>query len=513
MTFIRTTLTAAVLCAAAGCSFVLDKQTDQCVVDADCVHFGGHPSCQQGLCVASGLGPENCVPGAPKTQSDYLNACSTSTFEPFNDCNRLGLCGDTQLPATQVPTNPVIPPLVNMVVPPSNLCTDGAPGAVGSPNMIYLYGSADFGPLLQAAQPALSALPTPFRAVFQAASSCQGVDKVFNADSTKRVIFDPPPPQTNGGWAFYFDANNQQVNCRLDPVGAPSPVGAPVDIGISDLYAQTCSSSSVPGPTVAEYLGPVVPFVLSVPATSSEKSISAAAAHFVFGLGGKAPPGTNMKDATPWIDPNNYAIRSGTSGSTVLTALLADVPTKFWGVDRLSTENLRDTLLSSTSSNASIGILSIDFNDKYRGNLKALYLQAKNQNVGYLPDSSPTTYDKVNVRDGHYPLWGYVHFFTRVGPGGVPTPAANAMVLLFRVEKIGQQLVDDIVKASLTPQCAMKVTRMGEMGDFTPRTGFQCGCYFDFKTKNKTDCQTCSTAEDCPGQHPCNYGYCELTGS
>jgi hypothetical protein len=220
-----------------------------------------------------------------------------------------------------------------------------------------------------------------------------------------------------------------------------------------------------------------------------------------------------MKDAAPWTDPTKYAIRSGTSGSTVLTALLADVPTKFWGIDRLSTENLRDTLLASTSSNSSIGILSIDFNDKYRGNLKALYLQAKNQNVGYLPDSSPTTYDKANVRDGHYPLWGYVHFFTRLGPGGVPTPQANAMVLLFRVEKIGQQLVDDIIKASLTPQCAMKVSRMGEMGDFAPRTGFQCGCYFDFQTKNKTDCQSCTSAEDCPGQNPCNYGYCELNNN
>jgi hypothetical protein len=258
----------------------------------------------------------------------------------------------------------------------------------------------------------------------------------------------------------------------------------------------------------------VVPFVLSVPATSTEKSISAAAAHFVFGLGGKAPltpPG--MHDAAPWTDPNSYAIRSGTSGSTVLTGLMADVNTKFWGVDRQSTENLRDSLLASTSSNSSIGILSIDFNDKNRDNLKALYLQSKGQTCGYLPDSSPTTIDKINVRDGHYPLWGYVHFFTRLNPTtGVPSAAANAMILLFNVQRIGQKLVDDIIAASLTPQCAMKVARTGEMSDFAPRSesAFQCGCYFDFKTKGKNDCQSCTTAEQCPGQAPCNYGFCEL---
>jgi hypothetical protein len=321
-----------------------------------------------------------------------------------------------------------------------------------------------------------------------------------------------PATETNGGWAFYFDGSGNQVNCRIDPLGS-TPVGATVDIGISDLYAQTCNPQFVPAPpTFAEYLGPAVAFVLSVPATSSEQAISAEAAHFVFGLGGKAPPGTAMKDAAPWTDPTNYSIRNSSSGSTVLTAIMADVPsTMFWGIDRLSTENLRDSLLASTSINSSIGILSIDFNDKNRGNLKALYLQAKGQSCGYLPDSSSTTYDKLNVRDGHYPLWGYVHFFTRLGPGSVPTSAANAMVLLFNVQKIGQQLVDDIVKASLTPQCAMKVMRTSEMGDFMGRSGFQCGCYFDFKTKDKTDCQACMTAEDCPGQHPCNYGFCELS--
>ncbi|MGH2899000.1 MAG: hypothetical protein ACRDMZ_10035, partial [Solirubrobacteraceae bacterium] len=81
----------------------------------------------------------------------------------------------------------------------------------------------------------------------------------------------------------------------------------------------------------------------------------------------------------------------------------------------------------------------------------------------------------------------------------------------FNAQRLEQRLVDDIIRASLTPQCAMKVSRTAEMGDFAVRSGFSCGCYFDFKTKGKTSCQTCVTSEDCTGAAPsCNYGYCEV---
>lgn len=484
--------------AGAACSTVYDSPAEQCKTNADCEKFGGYPLCENNVCVASGLGPEGCVNTAPASQSDYLNACSTSKCVPFDNCARLGLCSDgTPLPAARTPSNPTIPPLVNPVPAPTINCNDGAP------NMIYMYGAADFAPLLQAAQPLLSANTPPYRAVFQNASSCAGVSSIF--DDTKRVMRDPANP-ANGGWAFYFDDAGRQVNCKL------SPAGDTIDIGVSDLYSPTCNAAFKPGAVVGEYIGPVVPFVLSVPATSVEQSISVEAAHLVFGLGGKVEAGSGVRDAAPWTDPNYYFIRNSGAASTVLTSLLVNVPrTEFWGVDRLSTENLRDSLLASTAVNQSIGIVSIDYNDKYRGNLRALHLQAAGQKCGYQPDSSPTSYDKINVRDGHYPLWGYVHFFTRLGPGGVPSAAASAMVLRFAVQRLEQTLIDGIISASLIPQCAMKVARTTEVGNFATNTGFKCGCYFDFKTKGKSSCQTCTRPEDCPSSAPaCNYGYCEV---
>jgi len=269
-----------------------------------------------------------------------------------------------------------------------------------------------------------------------------------------------------------------------------------------------CNASYLPGPAIAGYLGPVVTFGFTVPAASKEESISVEAAHIVFGLGGQNPLGLN---AAPWIDPAYYSVRNGGAGSTALSAELIRVPRNaFWGVDRLSTDSIRDSLIASAAPDQSIGILSIDYADKNRGNLRVLFLQGEGQVSGFLPDSTATALDKANVRDGHYPLWGYVHFYT-ANSNGAPSPAAGAFVTRFSVPKLDQQLVNAMIDASLVPHCAMRVARESEMGGFLPNPyKFKCGCYFDNRTIGRTSCKPCTTANDCPANAPaCNYGFCE----
>jgi hypothetical protein len=492
-------LASASLMSSAGCSLIVDR-SPQCKIDADCAHFGGHPYCKQGVCEPSGLGPDGCFDGTPQTQSDYLNACTTAAWQPFDNCGRLGKCSsDLTPPTTMDPSNPTIPPLVNPVTAPTEPCSNQGP------NIIYMFGTADFAPLLKAVQPLLAAGTPRYRAIYQNSTSCNGVISVF--DSTKRLMLNPTGTASN--YAFYYDDDGNQKSCLLETAGNT------IDVGVSNLYSTTCNTSTatyVAGSSVSDYTGPVVPFALSVPSGSSQQAISAEAAHIIFGLGGKTSGNGGWKDAAPWTDPTYYFIRNGNSGSTVLTALLIDVPkSKFWGVDRLSTDNLRDSMLATTAAEQSIGILSMDYADKNRGNLRSLYLQAKGQSCGYLPDSNKNAFDKQNVRDGHYPLWGYVHFFTPVGPGGVPSDAAKALVTRFSVSHLDQTFLDNIIAASLIPQCAMKVTRSSEEGDFSPQAGLSCGCYFDLKATGKTSCQTCALSSDCPSARPaCNYGYCEV---
>lgn len=492
---------ALVLPLASACSVMLDRNIVQCSTDVDCAEFEtgdtAHAVCSQGICVNSGLGPKGCFAGTPVSTLDYLNACTTAQSLSFDNCGRLGLCGPASVMPDPMPpvSAGTLTAAVKAIAPPTIRCADAGP------NVIYMAGTSDFGPLLKNVTPLLMAGSPSYRPVFLPGTSCAGVNAIY--DPTMAIIKDTPGTATKTAtYAYFFDDLGNQVSCTLDPEGKP------VDIGVSNLYSTVCNPAYTPSTAIASYLGPVVTFGFTVPAASTQTAISVEAAHIVFGLGGQNPVGL---PATPWIDPAYYSIRNSGAGSTALAAELIHVPrTAFWGVDRLSTDNIRDSLNASAAPNESIGILSIDYADKSRGNLRVLFLQGEGQLTGYLPDSTATSLNKANVRDGHYPLWGYVHFYT-ANVNGAPSAAAGAFVTRFAVPKLDQNLVNAMIDASLVPQCAMRLARETEMGAFVSNPyKFQCGCYFDSRTTGKTSCAVCTTPNDCPASTPaCNYGFCE----
>ena len=81
-----------------ACSLLVEHETNQCATDADCAKYGPHPFCQQGVCVESGLGPAGCFYGAPGSDEQFLNQCTTLACVPFDNCARLGLCNGATLP-------------------------------------------------------------------------------------------------------------------------------------------------------------------------------------------------------------------------------------------------------------------------------------------------------------------------------------------------------------------------------------------------------------------------------
>jgi hypothetical protein len=483
---------------ASACTVTLERDGVQCTTDGDCAKYQTGSTavfCQEGVCVDSQLRPKGCFRGTPLSTAEYLNACTSSDEVPFDNCTLLGMCAPgIPLPDPMPPTpGSSLSGTIKQVLPPTVRCAD-----VG-PNVIYMTGAADFGPLLREVTPLLAANSPPYRGVFLNGSSCTGVQAAFE----RTVIRDTPSTATKAAnYAFYFDDSGAQVSCTLDPEGKP------VDIGVSDLFSTACNAAYQEGGAVVGYLGPVVTFGIIVPAVSRQMSISVEAAHIVFGLGGQNPVGL---PAAPWIDPTYYSIRNSGAASVALTAELIRVPrTAFWGVDRLSSDGIKEALKISPIPEQSIGIVSIDYADSDRGNLRALYLQAEGQLTGFLPDSTLSSRDKANVRDGHYPLWGYVHFYTQ-NLNGVPSPAAGTFVTRFSVPKLDQPLVEAMIDASLVPQCAMKVARQLEMGPIVsnPST-FRCGCLFDFRTTGRTACVPCVSNNDCPASaRACNYGFCE----
>ena len=117
-------LLAAGLLATGACSLLVENNTDQCTTNADCADFGEYSVCSQGLCVkpspvedagadadaadahdaadSGDSGGEACFSGDPTTDLQFYNHAGC---EPFDNCSRLGLCGDAGLPALVPPTD------------------------------------------------------------------------------------------------------------------------------------------------------------------------------------------------------------------------------------------------------------------------------------------------------------------------------------------------------------------------------------------------------------------------
>jgi hypothetical protein len=487
----------------AACTLLLDETSTQCQVDADCAKFGGHPFCQNKVCVKSGLAPADCFSGTPQQPSDFLNQCSVNACLSFDDCARLKQCSA---------------PGPDLVKPPPP--DSGAPGSSGGAgdgggmpscldptngraSVVYITGSSNFPPLLTKLAPIILAGggPTP---VFQVTNSCTGVKSVFNSVPIK----DPPAGSAASKYAAYFGPDGSQIPCTLGMGGAP------VDIGESDIFSSTCDGFGAPGNSVSDSLGPIQAMAFVVPGASQQAAISAEAAREVFGMAG------NNGAASPWTNPSRYFVRNANTGTQQMIGHAIGVPAgQFWGTDQGTASSVDETLKVLTDpgeAEAAIGIISVDWYDSDRKNVKALAFKAQGQECAYLPDSTVNSTDKRNVRDGHYPIWGPLHFFT----SNPPSMNAAAFLSVVIVPRTDQGVLDAYIGASLVPTCAMTVERKpdatGAVAELGPLESymapFQCGCYFESKKGTlPPECMPCATSSDCAGtgRPACNLNFCE----
>jgi|HubBroStandDraft_1064217.scaffolds.fasta_scaffold04206_7 ABC-type phosphate transport system substrate-binding protein len=507
MPMIRRTLAVALPLAmgfvCAACTVLVNSSTSQCQTDSDCAHFGGHPYCQNSVCVSSGLGPSSCFYGSPAQSQDFLNQCSTAECLPFDNCERIGICGSTSADAGLV-----APPVAEAgAASNANGSDDGGPTlpncvdpSSGRAQVIYMTGSSNFPPLLAKLAPLIAA--TGYTPVYQVTNSCAGVAAIF-----AQTPLTDPAPASNAKYAAYVAQDGSSVPCLIGPAGTQA------DVGESDIFSTTCNAASVPGASVGEYLGPIQAMAFVVPGKSQEVAISAEAARAVFGMGG------DNDKATPWIDPSLYFVRNASTGTQQMVGKAISVPpNQFWGIDRGSAANvdaLMRVISDATLAEQAIGIISADYYDSDRANLKALGFKATEQDCAYMPDSTAYKKDKQNVRDGHYPIWGPLHFFTTVSNGVPVSAAAQAFVSVVSVPNLPEQLLAAFIGSSLVPTCAMGVQRSAELGPVSPYSApYQCNCYFEATVSGETPagCNGCTTANDCndPTRPACNLGYCEV---
>jgi ABC-type phosphate transport system substrate-binding protein len=356
------------------------------------------------------------------------------------------------------------------------------------PNPVYVTGSSAVQPFLAGIGTVLAAGSTPVTIVYKKQGSCTGGDAIVNG--TKMT-----------GTATYWAANSSVSGetCDLPTTGQSA------DVGVSDVFWTSCAGSSPLASDVGDFFGPVQVMTFVVPKASSHQSISAEAAYLTFGLG--------QAGKSPWDDETVMWVRNAQSGTQSMIATAIKVPpTKFKGNDSGGSSGVLTNVSSATSVDKAIGILSTGEADDARDKIRELAYQHYGQSCGFWPDSSATSFDKMNVRDGHYPIWGPLHLFAHVDSSGKPTnpEAATLIDYVSGAKQLpGANLIDVVINAHLVPQCAMQVTRTSEIGALASyQPAEPCGCYFDKKTTGTTSCTACTKDSDCSTNH-CRNGYCE----
>jgi hypothetical protein len=373
------------------------------------------------------------------------------------------------------------------------------------PSPIYAIGASAPTPIFRNLGTALSKLSSPITFVYQnSGGACTGPNAIINN-----------VPIT--GNALYWDATGTQQTCTFT-------VAQPADFGVAGSAPTLCPGiTSVPS-TVGDFLGPVQAYEFFVPYQSTQTVISAEAAYFIFGF--NAGASTPSYPVAPWTVPANIITRNNQSGAAIITALAIGVPLA--DLSRTGTGFFTDaktnagsvTLVSGATGPAIESTLGFASAETAEGappmKINILAYQHYHQQCGWLPNSSPGRFDKINVRTGHYPIWANVHFIANVDTTNTPTNANAKQVIGWYTGTVAPPAGVDVdtltVQASAVVDCAMQVRRTVDVGPLLPYTpAAPCGCWFEATATKSTSCQACTTNTDCPASAAnCRRGYCEV---
>lgn len=338
----------------------------------------------------------------------------------------------------------------------------------------------------------------PIYAVYKDdAGACSGIDALTGLGST-----------TISGSAYYWDDAGTRATCNLPLVG-----GQAVDFAMMGNSPLLCplvtSPSDVEG--IVDVTGPVSSVNLIVPNASPEQAISSEGVYLVYGFNAGA-------DVEPWNnpDPSYYIHRNENSFVQIYLSVASTLPvTKFLGVDAGSNSNSVAYLTALANPDQGIAFCSGDVADANRATVRTLAYQHVGQNTGYWPDSSATAFDKFNVRNGQYFLWGTNHMYGLEGqtPGSYENPDVGVLLDYFSgvSQPAGstQTITETAILNKNVPVCAMHVARDGDLGPIYAAEPVEpCHCFYEFSATGSTSCAVCDDATPCATGN-CRFGYCE----
>jgi len=441
---------------------------------------------------------------ASPLEAGFANACTSSVCVPFDNVTRIqDYIRDGARPALPAPSAPAEAGTSEASagtgkadgsagVGGADGSAPGLPACSSMPRPVYMIGSSGLTSIAQELGALVSAIP--LTVVYTIAHACDGAKAIIGNETS----FD-----TGAVTASYWDAAGTVHSCQLDAASEYA------DVGLGNLFAEECLPLPQGAAGIGDFLGPVTPGAVVVPTMSTQASISAEALYYAFGLGGAA--------VAPWTS-HDFRFVNPSSGVQWDFGLDIGVPAARWqgSLVTSATQNVA-SVATSAQPEETLGTMSTDLAEAATTSsaIKELAFEDYGQGCAYYPNSTATSNDKKNVRDGHYPIWGFAHMFSKVNPQGVPlNPDAADVIAYFTGNKPTPtgSFLKFAISDHLVPVCAMSVTRSVEMGRLEPfAPSPSCGCYFDSAATGTSTCKTCSSSADCANARPyCNLGYCEM---
>jgi hypothetical protein len=354
-------------------------------------------------------------------------------------------------------------------------------------------------PMLKALGQQLANAPQPIRIVYFNKSTCLLAADAYNGTPIPETTLMSYIPSTTEDPAW--DPTKPSPTCN------PDPGGYAIDLAIGATYLTSCKALPAKPATLNLIPGHVQAYGFVVPTASTQKAITAEEGYFSFGF----PAATGQ--AAPWTDQTLRFIR-GPGASTALTvsANISLDPAKLQGTllnpDRSS--SVRTSVSTSGTPEATIGIMGVDVYDQSRTILRMLAFRAFHQLYAYYPDSTNLAFDKQNVRDGHWVPWSPTQYIISATP---TADAQRVLDLLFgnRFDP-GVNGFASVVQNGQVPQCAMKVQRAFDGGEFSLYDDpAPCDCFFESNYPGHGNtCTVCADDTVCGGGgKKCRRGFCE----
>lgn len=374
---------------------------------------------------------------------------------------------------------------------------------------LYIENGDTQEPLVKRLGRLLMQSTTKLRIVYRNRPTCNLRNSLFTGATMQTVVDGStarPVRYIPGSAAF--DPLAAAPTCTVPD--APTP-GQPIVLGIGATYLSSCAAEPARPADVRVFDGPVQAYGFIANKSSSQIAITAEEGYLAYGFTEGAG------GAAPWVI-QNLRFKRGNTASTTLTiaSAIGLLPSQMKAApDSGTSADIIASVVASTNPDAALGILGTELYDQQRANLKLLAFKAFGQRFAYFPDATATSFDKQNVRDGHYLPWSPTPYITRVdGAGRIVDPNVKRVYELVMGTRVGDDVdgILQVVSSGLVPRCAMKVDRPGDGADLTRyEAPLPCGCYFEKNVpQGTTACTACTAGNDAPcNGGKCRLGYCE----